>query len=356
MSDDPSPQGREGSVPGRLAGALHAWWPRIRVLVSVGLLTIVISGVDRERALGVLTSARLELIFLTWVTYLLGRFFAAARWFLLVRAIDPAVRYADLVRLSFIGMFLQFFPAGAIALEVGRVYGLSRTTDDLAGSFASVLAERVFGLLALTILALVGLAFAPPGVPPVLAELAWIGFMVVAVGCMGLTSETVRRTIGSLLAKLGLGGVGDRLRKLYDRLDLMRGSPRLMVLSMVAALLNTAFRIVPAWLVALALGIAVSPLQLFIIVPIIVFATQIPISAGGLGVREVGWVALLGIIGVPAADAIVMSLLLVAIIFVAALPGAWYYARHGLAAPDEAARAEEARGAGHPGGRHPGGP
>ena len=44
-------------------------------------------------------------------------------------------------------------------------------------------------------------------------------------------------------------------------------------------------------------------------------------------------VGLLGVVGVRASDAVVMSLVIVALIFLTSLPGAWYYARYGLATP-----------------------
>lgn len=316
--------------------AARRWWPRLRIVVSLGLLAVVVSGLDLDRAAEVLSSARLELLALAVAVGLAGRFFAAFRWHILIRAMGRDAPYADLVRLTFIGMFLQFFPAGAIALEVGRVYGLNRAMPDLAGSLASVLAERVFGFAALVALALVGLAFAPEGVPDLLLTMAWVVFLSLAVSGVAAMSETCRGLADRMLAAVGLGALSERLRKLYDRLDTMRGNRVLMSWSAAAALFNTIFRILPAFLVAQALGVDVTLLELFIIIPIIVFAQQVPISVGGLGVREVGWVALLGAVGVPTPDAVLMSLVLVAVIFTVALPGAWLYARHGLDVPDRA--------------------
>lgn len=312
------------------------WWPRVRVIVSVALLAAVVSRLDLDRAAQVLSAARLEYLVLAVVVGMTGRFFAAFRWHLLIRAMGRSAPYLDLVRLTFIGMFLQFFPAGAIALEVGRVYGLNRAMPDLAGALASVLAERVFGFAALVVLALVGLTFAPEGMPEALRTMAWVVFLFIAAAGIAVMSERVRGLVERGLGAVGLAGFGERLRKLYDRLDVMKGNATLMGWSAAAALFNTIFRILPTYLVALALGVDVSLIELFVIIPIIVFAQQIPISVGGLGVREVGWVALLGAVGVPTPDAVLMSLVLVAVIFTVALPGAWFYARHGLDAPDRA--------------------
>lgn len=309
------------------------WWPAVRLVVSAALLAIVFARVDLGSGLERMRRADAGLIVLTLAIGILGRFFAGFRWYLLLRAMGRHVSYLSLVRLTFIGMFLSFLPAGSLAVEIGRIYGLERETDDLAASFASVLVERVLGFAALVLLALTGLALAPPGVPPLLGRLAWVGFALVAAGSIAAMSVSARRLLGRLLSGVGLAPVAVRLDKVYDRLDRMKGEPALFAWSVVAAILNTAFRILPAFLLALALGIDVTIVQLTIIVPIIVFASQVPISVGGLGVREVGFVALLGVIGVPATEAVALSLLLVATILLVSLPGAWFYARYGLSAP-----------------------
>lgn len=302
--------------------------------MSLALLAFVVSRLDLARGAEILSTARAELIALAVGVGLAGRFFAALRWYILLRAMGSDIPYGRVLRLSFIGMFLHFLPAGSLASEVARVYGLSRTTSDLAGSFASVLVDRMLGLAALVVVAMVGLAFAPPGVPVVLADLAWLGLLAVAVVGVGIVNRPARRALDGLLALLRLETARRQLSTFNARIDVMRSSPALMGWSVVAALVSTAFRILPAWLVAMALAIDVTLPQLFIIVPLIYLAAQVPISVGGLGVREVGWVALLRLVHVPAADAIVMSLLLASLIFVVSLPGAWLYARHGLEGPE----------------------
>lgn len=309
-------------------------WPLVRVLVSAVLLGLIISRLDLARAAEILASAHILLLVLAVLVGYAGRFTAAFRWWILLRAMKTRVPYRGVVRLSFIGMFLHFLPGGSVASEVARVYGMNRTTSDLAGSFASVLVDRLFGLGALILVGLVGLMFAPPGVPPILSNLAWLGFAGLFAAGYILMNPATRGILDVLLSRIRLGPVRSRLGKVYIRLDQMRSSSVLMGWSIIAALVNTAFRILPTWFVAMALSIDVSLTHLFIIIPLIYLAAQIPISVGGLGVREIGWVALLRVVGVPASDAILMSLVLAATIFVISLPGAWLYIRHGLGVPE----------------------
>lgn len=320
--------------PSGSASTSGRWWPLLRLVVSGTLLGLILHRLDLARAAEILSSAHILLLLLAVMVGYAGRFAAAFRWWIFLRAMKTSVPYRGVVRLSFIGMFLQMMPAGAVASEAARVYGMNRTTSDLAGSFASVLVDRIFGLGALILVGLVGLAFAPPGVPPLLGDLAWVGFVVVLAGGYTMMNPVARKLLDAFLSRIGFEPVRTRLQKVFIRLDQMRSSPALMGWSVVAALANTAFRILPAWFVAMALSIDASLPHLFIIIPLVYLAAQIPISVGGLGVREVGWVALLRVIDVPASDAILMSLVLAAMSFVVSLPGAWLYTRHGLGVPE----------------------
>jgi hypothetical protein len=67
--------------------------------------------------------------------------------------------------------------------------------------------------------------------------------------------------------------------------------------------------------------------------------TLIPISIGGFGVREGSYVVLLGGASIGPTDATLISLLSVATLFLASLPGAFLFARGGIAPAVESAAA-----------------
>ena len=78
-------------------------------------------------------------------------------------------------------------------------------------------------------------------------------------------------------------------------------------------------------LIALAMGLDVSWSYLAVVVPLVALLTLLPVSINGMGLREVGLVALLGPVGVPAASAVTLSLLQFGAAFAASLLGAGFY-------------------------------
>jgi hypothetical protein len=80
--------------------------------------------------------------------------------------------------------------------------------------------------------------------------------------------------------------------------------------------------VLASWILARAIDLDLSFSLLAVVSPLVIVATLIPISIAGFGVREGGYVALLATAGVSAPDATLLSLLSVATLAIATLPGA----------------------------------
>jgi uncharacterized membrane protein YbhN (UPF0104 family) len=76
------------------------------------------------------------------------------------------------------------------------------------------------------------------------------------------------------------------------------------------------------WLVSRSLEIHLSFAVLAAILPLVLLVSALPISIGGLGVREWSYVVLLNRVGVGATDATILSLAAAVANVVAGLPGA----------------------------------
>src|SRR3546814_3733401 len=98
---------------------------------------------------------------------------------------------------------------------------------------------------------------------------------------------------------------------------------------MVAAICFQLFRVLQVVAAAWALGLDFPIAHFFIFVPIVNLLTQIPLTVGGLGLREAGFVSLFGVVGMNAESALALSLLVYAMSVAATLPGAWFFLRRG---------------------------
>ena len=80
--------------------------------------------------------------------------------------------------------------------------------------------------------------------------------------------------------------------------------------------------IVSAGMLARSIGLRLDLALLAVVLPLVLVITLFPVSVAGFGVREGGFGVLLNQAGVSAADATLLSLLTVAAMALASLPGA----------------------------------
>ena len=314
----------------RATVALSARW--LRLCVGIGLLALLLYWVDVDEALAVLASARLDILALLPLVMVGERLLAAFRWYLLVRVKIAAVTYWGVVRLIFVSGFAGYFTPGSVGVEAVRVYGLSRTTSDLALSVTSVLVERLLGMFALTLLVLVGLALRPPGLPPEYGQIAWLALALLVVGVCALMNPWLQRLSILVLAPGWLAPVRRGLQKIYAILDDYRRRPGLMLWSLVVAVVFQLARCLLPAVGAAALGAPMPFAYFVVIVPVVALVSLMPISIAALGVRELAYVYLFGLVGMPPEIALALALLIRVCGLLMLLPGAWFYVRRGVRA------------------------
>lgn len=314
----------------RVSLVLSSGW--LRLCVGIGLLALLIHWVDFGQSLRIAAAARPDLLALLLLVMVGDRLIAALRWYLLVRGKAAAVTFWGLVRLVFVSGFAGYFTPGSVGVEAVRVYGLSRTTSNLAVSVTSVLVERVLALFALTLLVLVGLALRPPGLPPEYGRLAWLALAVLVVGVCALMNPGLQRLSLRALTAAWLATVSRGLQKIYAVLDGYRRQPGLMLWSFGMALIFQLNRCLLPAVGAAALGSSLPFVYFVVIVPIVALVSMMPISIAALGVREFAYVYLFGLVGMPAETALALALLLRVWGLLLLLPGAWFYVRRGVSA------------------------
>jgi uncharacterized protein (TIRG00374 family) len=84
-------------------------------------------------------------------------------------------------------------------------------------------------------------------------------------------------------------------------------------------------RVIQAWCLGRALGIEAGLVMYFIFIPIVLLIMLLPITVSGLGTSQGAFGWLFGIIGVPAAEAVALSILFVALGVAGNLPGGVLY-------------------------------
>jgi glycosyltransferase 2 family protein len=261
--------------------------------------------------------------------FALARPLAAYRWYVLLHGKAPAVTFVDVVRLVLVSGFVGHFMPGGVGVEILKAYGLAGRTSDTLLSVTSVLVERLFALVALVLLMLIGLALVP-ALPAKVVQSVWIASVLILGAVLALVVPQFRRLSQVVLSPAPLAPVSRGLEKLYGALDEYVQQRRLMLWSLILALLFQLIRCIEIAIAADALGADLPFMVFMTFVPMVVLITLMPISIGGLGVQDVSFVYLFGLVGMPAEIALPASLLIHILVLLTTAPGAWLYARGGL--------------------------
>jgi hypothetical protein len=212
----------------------------------------------------------------------------------------------ELLRLTLIGLFFNNFLPSSVGGDVARGLGLAGGGVSKAAAAASVLVDRVVGVLALALLAVVGGALGAwlwPGEGP------WFAAGLFALAVVGLLVGLSRpRVLVSFASMRGIPeGLARRVRRLLEALTLLAGRTRQLLDATALSLGLAACSAVFHWAVARSVGIEVPLLAWFVLVPTVMLFAALPITVNGLGLREIGFVGLLEARGVSEADAIVFA-------------------------------------------------
>jgi uncharacterized membrane protein YbhN (UPF0104 family) len=207
------------------------------------------------------------------------------RWYLLVRALELPFRLRDAFRLGFLGYMFNFVSLGSVGGDLFRAIFIAREQP------GTVVIDRVIGLYALFVVASVavmagGLLHHPHEAVRILCHLTLLGTAISTVG--GFLILTPGFTNGRLSRWLGdLPRVGRLVRRLLGAVRMYRERASVLTVTALMSLVVHALSAVGIYLSALALpGAAPNLTSHFLIVPLAMLASAVPVSVSGLGVFE----------------------------------------------------------------------
>lgn len=252
--------------------------------------------------------------------YVLAVVLAAVRWQQMLHALELPTALPPLLSHTLAGMFVSNFLPTTVGGDVLRATRLAAGNGHRKISAASVVLERLTGIIGLPLIILVALM-----VNPALLRLGAASHLALALSIGPLVALTIFLTV-AVNPRLGERLGGRRWLGLAMTVHLglvrLRRHPALAVAVMVAALAYQLTLVLAAWMAARALGIAVEWTAVMAFMPVVAIAQALPLSIGGLGLREGSLVVLLGPLGIPASHAVALGLLLFGINMAVSLLGA----------------------------------
>jgi hypothetical protein len=254
----------------------------------------------------------LDLLLFAFVGYLVSQILSAYKWRVLAQPLGFSQPFQTFVVYYFAGMYLNLFAPSTVVGDVGRGALLARKGKNIGAALQSVLVDRVSGLVMLIWVSATGfLLFGPTVLPPLLSY----GVITTAV-LTGIGWWTLAGIVDRLLSPQNqVRHLIERTIEPYQTQALVLG--RACVLSFVFHLFQLGLQL----LLARAISLAVPFWYLILCIPLVHIASALPVSFGGIGVREGGYVMFLALIGVQQDEALVFGFLWSTLVLGAGLVG-----------------------------------
>jgi uncharacterized protein (TIRG00374 family) len=250
-----------------------------------------------------------------------GILLSALRWQRVLMALDLHAGLRTLTGHYLASLFVSNFLPSTVGGDVLRVTRLSATNGETPRTFASVVLERLTGWVVLPVLSLTALA-ANPGLRHLgtASRVAFIISVVTLVLLVGILFAAAHPSVGGRLTSTE--GWRRFTGAIHLGLEEFRHRPALALEVLTTSFAYQLAVMFAAFLAGDALGLGVSWTAILAFMPAVAIVQVLPITIGGLGVREGALVLFLHPLGVSTQHAIALGLLVYGINLVVSLLGA----------------------------------
>lgn len=290
----------------------------LRLLIGPVLVGWLLYTIGWAQVWAMVQQAQGQFFALAFGCYALTVLLRTWRWQTLVTAQGIPVGVRQLLPLELVGGFFNLILPSSVGGDVVKFYRLGQQYPAAAQPriAGTLIADRFAGILVLLWLGAVMTPFALGNNPLTLTVI-----LLTLGGTVGVIALLTERGRQGLLKVPGVAWAlrHRALKSLYDSLS--DYTAPVMVRTLGIALLFNLAMIGCYMALGSAFGLMVAAPAYFVIVPLLSLAQAIPLTPNGLGVREGGAVALLGLFHVSYSGAMALALGYLACLVIAGLVG-----------------------------------
>lgn len=284
----------------------------LRVIISVSLIYFLIRTQfkDAQSITEMLRSADISLLLLAASTHIFGVFITVVRWKTLLLTQKMNIGFGFLVSSAFVGLFFNNLLPTSVGGDVYRAYDVAKKAGrPVEVSLSVVLAGRIAGIISAMVFAVVALflGFTAIGEQSIVIPVAILFFITLIIVFLILNPSILK--LDKLVSKIRfLNRIKQRLINTYQTFMNFKKFKWALARVFIYSLLLQFSVILFYFFVAKAFGIKLGFITFLFIVPIVTIIAMIPISIGGIGLRENTLVFIMVSLGVIRAEAALSSL------------------------------------------------
>ncbi len=264
----------------------------LKFSVSAILLFVLYSKIDIAETKARFASANILWLVLCFALLTLNTLISSIKWKILLKSDGIEQSTWSLFSSHLIGSFFNLFFPSTIGGDAYRVADIGNQSSNHARTFASILADRLTGFIALTVYALVSTFFVRNYIDNwnwvfiALPSLALFGLLVL---CYLLWQQKFLLVFCNLLPSKPNAKVLKIVNPILDSIRIYLSNPGVCFKSFVIAFLFQFNAILAVYSLSSAINLDLPLLPFCFFVPFITLMEMIPISIFGIGLRDTGY-------------------------------------------------------------------
>lgn len=299
----------------------------LKLLVSFGLIALLVHKLNWGEVYSKLILVKGWVIIVTIALQTFVFVMGNLRWWVLIRTHQLGHRFRELLGPYFIGTFFNNLLPTSTGGDLFRIYHIHQQKHGPSVSISPVLTERIVGLITM-----IGLATAAAPLVNVDNEvifilkqtLPWV-FVTGIIGLIILGSKFTYRPLHSLLEQWSRFKIIKGLLHVTEACHKYVRIPSVMITLVILSAILQVLEAVIFYLFGVGIGVEMKFVAYVLIVPMIYVAASLPLSIGGLGVREAAALTLFMSVGMSEGNAGAVSFLYIPVLIISGLPGLVYF-------------------------------
>jgi uncharacterized protein (TIRG00374 family) len=279
----------------------------LKLLFTVSILFYLIYNTDFSAIKQVLLEINIFLFCLSFIIIISKEFFLALRWKILLALHDNHFSSLLLTKYYYISIFFGLFLPTAIGGDIARWYYLQNNGVKHNEALSSILYERFLGIISLVFFASFSLFidFKIAGSDAIKITMIIILFLGLVLFIVFWNFHRFLKLVWVAKTLSRFNSIIKFIENIKDYSQNIRVVIHCLILSLIAQLIG----ILAIFFISLSLDSSVNFFYFVVFLPMVWLISMIPISIGGLGLREGTFVLLFMSIGMSKEMAIAISAL-----------------------------------------------
>jgi hypothetical protein len=307
---------------------------RLKIAISLTLIAVLVYFLDFASLAAALRDIEVTYVVLAFLMVIGNRVLMPLKWNLLLRARNIHLSHFNAIRIYTIASFLGLVLPPTVGADSVRGYYLRQAGIRLTDAVASIVIERVFGLIVLLVFTVAGFFL----LVDLLREgemqtgtfaviLGVVSAAVLAALYLSFTPwlHTLARSAAVRLEGTRLKSLGHGAESFVAAYQEYRHRELALALFCGLTAMELTIVIVRSYVIALALGVELDVLVFFAFLPLVTLLNRMPVSFDGFGINEALFIWFLALFGVAHEQGFLIGLINHLLFIAGVLPGGLFY-------------------------------